>query len=133
MKIPAFALILAVSSAFAADWPTVQHDNQRTAVTAEKIALPLRETWVFEQPFPPAAGWAKPVVGYGAYKNKSNVDYDDCYHVTAVGELAYFASSAENRVYALNAQTGEIVWDFFTDAAPRLAPALWEGRGVFRR
>ena len=124
-------LFAIAASAQAADWPTVQHDNQRTAVTTESLVPPLAEAWVFEPPFPPAAGWAKPVVGYGAYKNKSNVDYDDCYHVTSAGELAYFSASAENRVYALNAGTGEIVWSFFTDAAPRLAPTLWEGRAYF--
>ncbi|MEM7013201.1 MAG: PQQ-binding-like beta-propeller repeat protein, partial [Verrucomicrobiota bacterium] len=79
----------------------------------------------------PAAGWPRPVVGYGAYKNKSNVDYDDCYHVTSAEGLAYFAASAENRVYALDAATGEIAWTIFTDAAPRLAPSLWDGRAYF--
>ena len=114
------------------DWPTYQHDNQRTAVTSETLAPEaLVNTWTFDPPHPPAKGWPRPVVGYGAYKNKSNVDYDDAYHVTVAGNLAYFSASAENRVYALDVATGRIVWSFFTDAAPRLAPALWEGRAYF--
>ncbi len=115
----------------AADWPTYQHDNGRTGVTSEALSLPLLESWVFDPVFPPVKGWPPPVVGYGAYKNKSNVDYDDAYHVTSVDGRVYFSASAENRVYALDADSGKILWTFFTDAAPRLAPAIWEGHTYF--
>ncbi|MFT5469698.1 MAG: outer membrane protein assembly factor BamB [Verrucomicrobiales bacterium] len=130
-SISVFSLLACFVSLNAADWPTAQHDNQRSAVTDESLVPPLNEVWSFEPPFPPAVGWPRPVVGYGAYKNKSNVDYDDCYHVSAAGELAYFSASAENRVYAVHAATGEIAWSFFTDASPRLAPAIADGRAYF--
>jgi len=123
----------------AEDWPTVLHDNQRTGVTAERLSPPLALRWVFESPFPPAKGWALPVNGYGARKNKPNVCYDDAFRVIAAGDACFFSSSAENRIYALDAATGAVRWTAFTDAAPRLAPAFWQGRlyvgdddGVFR-
>ena len=121
------------------DWPTALHDNQRSGVTAEAVRPPLALRWVFQSPFPPAKGWAPPVNGYGARKNKPNVSYDDAFRVVAAGDACYFASSAENRIYAIDAATGTIRWSAFTDAAPRLAPALWQGKlyagaddGVFR-
>jgi len=121
------------------DWPTYMHDNQRTGVTAEVLQPPLEPTWVFRSPFPPAEGWALPVNGYGARKNKPNVSYDDAFRVIAVGDTCYFSSSAENRIYAIEAATGRVKWTLFADAAPRLAPAYWRGKlyvgaddGVFR-
>ncbi len=115
------------------------HDNQRTGVSEEALSPPLHPRWVFDSPHPPAKGWALPVSGYGARKNKPNAAYDDAFRVVAVGDRCYFSSSAENRVYALDAPTGAIRWTHFTDAAPRLAPAYWHGKlyvgaddGVFR-
>ena len=125
-------LILMLASAVPADdWPTFQHDNQRTGVTSEALDLPLHLQWVFESPFPPAKGWALPVNDYGARKNKPNVSYDDAFRVVAAGDAAYFCSSCENRVYAIDAATGKIKWTFFTDAAPRLAPVYLGGRVYF--
>jgi len=115
-------------TALAEDWPTVMHDNQRTGVTREAVRPPLGLLWTFRSPWPPAAGWAQPVNGYGARKSKPNVSHDDAFRVIASGGSCYFSSSAENRVYAIDADTGTIRWTFFTGAAPRLAPAYWKGR-----
>lgn len=119
------------SPAFAEDWPTFAHNNQRTSVTSERLPTPLHLQWEFRSPAPPAPGWSLPVNGYGARKNKSNVSYDDAFRVIAVGGVAYFCSSAENCLYAIDAKTGAIRWRFFTDAAPRLAPTFWEGNLYF--
>ena len=121
-------LNIGVSFLSAADWPTYQKDYARSGVTEEVLMPPLVEQWIFESPYPPAKGWARPINGYGAMKNKSNVDYDDAFHVTTAGDLALFSSSVENRIYAIKASTGEIVWSFYTDASPRLAPTLDAGR-----
>jgi len=133
MRSFSFCLLVMPSTlvALGADWPTYQHDNQRTGVTREKLAPPLGQRWVFESPFPPAKGWARPVNGYGATKNASNVGFDDSFRVVAVGDRAYFASSAENRIYAVNASRGTIAWTFFTDAPPRLAPTVWKDKIYF--
>jgi outer membrane protein assembly factor BamB len=127
------AIIVAISFlgpalAQAEDWPTYAHDNQRTGVTAEGLSLPLGLMWVFEPAFLPAEGWPLNVNGYGAYKTAPNVNYDDAYQVTAVGEIAYIAASGENRVYAIDVKRGRVLWTFTTEAAPRLAPTIWEGR-----
>jgi outer membrane protein assembly factor BamB len=137
---PLFLLLVALlPQGVAEDWPTFMHDNQRTGVTGETLRPPLELQWVFHSPHPPAKGWAPPVNGYGARKNKPNVAYDDAFRVIAVGDTCYFSSSAENRIYAIDAATGRIRWTHFTDGAPRLAPAFWQGKvyvgsddGVFR-
>jgi len=124
--------VLAVEgSLLGADWPTYRHDNQRTGVTSESLAPPLSLRWVFRSPFPPARGWSLPVNGYGAIKHRPNVCYDDAFHVTSVGGAAYFCSSSENRLYAVDAATGAVRWTFFTGASPRLAQAVHDGRLYF--
>ncbi len=115
----------------ATDWPTFAHDNQRTSVTDESLVPPLNLQWIYEAPARPAAGWSLPVNGYGARKNKSNVSFDDSHPAIIVGDTVYFSSSAENRVYAIDAGTGTIRWTFFTGAAPRLAPTYWNGNLYF--
>jgi len=104
------------------------HDNGRTGVTAEALRPPLKLRWVFAPAFPPAQGWALPVNGYGARKNKPNVSHDDAPRVVAAGDTCFFCSSGEHAIYALDAYTGRIRWRHFTGAAPRLAPVYWKGR-----
>ncbi len=127
------ALVVASGAACAsgADWPTYQFDNRRSGVTPEKLSPPLTQQWVFRSPFPPAAGWARPVNGYGATKNASNVSFDDAFRVTSAGKTAYFASSAENLIYAVDASSGAVAWTFHTDAPPRLAPTVCNGKVYF--
>ncbi len=121
------------------DWPTERHDNARSGVSRERLTLPLPLQWTFQSPFPPAPGWSMPVNGYGARKSKPNVSFDDAFRVVAVGDTCYFCSSAENRLVAIDAPTGEVRWSFFMGGTPRLAPAYWQGKlyvgaddGVFR-
>jgi outer membrane protein assembly factor BamB len=139
--VPPFLLLLAAMFTIAEgdDWPTDRHDNARSGVSRERVTLPLPLRWTFQSPFPPAPGWSMPVNGYGARKSKPNVSFDDAFHVIAVGDVCYFCSSAENRLVAIDATTGEVRWSFFMGGTPRLAPAYWQGKlyvgaddGVFR-
>ena len=82
-------LILLCLPAWAEDWPTCLHDNQRSGVTAEEIRPPLALRWEFRSPFPPAPGWAPLPNGYGVRKNKADVSYDDAFRLIAVGDTVY--------------------------------------------
>jgi hypothetical protein len=54
LSVVVFLIGLAFFTAAAADdWPTFRHDNGRTGVTAEQIALPLTLQWVFLPQHPP--------------------------------------------------------------------------------
>jgi outer membrane protein assembly factor BamB len=117
--------------ATAEDWPTHAHDNQRTNVTSETVAPPLSLRWKFDAKAAPAAGWSRPVNGYGAWKNKSNASYDDAYRTIIVNGSAYFCCSAENRLVAIDLSSGKLRWSFTTDSTPRLAPTFSDGRLYF--
>jgi len=122
---------IAAITAVCEDWPTAGHDNRRTGVTAEHLVPPLQLGWIYRPPGPPAPGWPPPANGYGARKNKSEASFDDAPRVVAAGGAAYFCSTAENALYAVDAATGQVRWTWTGEAAPRLAPTVDGGRLYF--
>ena len=123
----ALTMVLA-SGAMADDWPTYRHDRRRTAISAETIAVPLSVEWVFTPLHGPAHAWGdpQPKVVEGNLE-LPRMRFDDAFHVAAVGDCIYFASSADNKVYCLDANSGRIRWEFCTNGPVRLAPTVWKG------
>jgi len=120
--------------ATAEDWPCHLHDNARSATTQEKLRLPLHEHWVFVNREAPRPAWAPPnMVGIESMglPEYPRMRYDDAYYVSASGGLIFFGNSSDDKVYALDAETGSIRWSFFTGGPVRLAPAVSEGRVFF--
>lgn len=110
------------ASAVAEDWPTYLHDNARSSMTAEKPKLPLQERWVFTPRHAPEPAWPE------STDQPSRVRFDDAYHVAVAGKLLYFGSSADHKVYALDAAQGKEQWSAFTGGPVRVTPSVWEGR-----
>jgi hypothetical protein len=129
------ALLLAAAlsglTAAAEDWPTYQHDNRRSGVTSEKPSLPLTEAWTHCPTHPPEPAWPAPAKA-DFWHNKRDlnprVTFDRAFHVAVAKGTVFFGSSADDKVYALDAATGTEKWVFFTDGPVRLAPAVAEGR-----
>ena len=117
------------SGAMADDWPTYRHDPQRTAISAETIAAPLSAEWVFAPLHGPAHAWGdpQPKVVEGNLE-LPRMRFDDAFHVAAAGDSIYFGSSADNKVYCLDANNAQIRWEFVTDGPVRLAPTVWKGK-----
>jgi len=114
-----------------ADWPTYRHDNQRTGVTAEHLAPPLQQAWVHIPRHAPRPAWPPPAkVDYWHKLTglAARVTYDRAYHVAAVGDAVYFASSAEDKVACLDAATGQVRWTFFASGPLRVAPTIADGK-----
>ena len=118
----------------AEDWPTFQHDNRRSAVTDEALALPLKETWSYTSPAPPQTAWTAPAK-WNAYSGNDGLqsmrNFDPCFYVSAVGDRLYFGSSVDNAAHCLDAQTGKRRWLYHTDSAVRMPPSIDGGRAYF--
>ena len=130
------ALALAWPSAglHAADWPSYRHDNQRSAITAETLKLPLAKRWQMTPAQPPSPAWAKPAK-FDFYVSPQSrkplvhrLAYDHAYHATAGGDRVFYGSSAEHTVHCLDAYSGKEKWVFFTDGPVRFAPSIHDGR-----
>ncbi|MGB2764902.1 MAG: PQQ-binding-like beta-propeller repeat protein [Candidatus Aminicenantaceae bacterium] len=106
----------------AKDWTTYRHDITRSGITTEELTAPLALRWTFKPTHAPKPAWPKP----GEEMERSH--FDSAYHVTVARGIVYFGSSVDNKVYALNARTGQIKWAFFTEGPVRFAPTIWKNR-----
>ncbi len=122
-------LVAAGGTLRAEDWPTYQHDAARSGITSEKVPVPLVESWVFQPAQPPEPAWgppkAEPVEDVLELRR---IHFDDASQVAAAGGRVYFGSSADGKVYCLDAATGRVLWTKMTGGPVRLAPTVWEGR-----
>ncbi len=109
----------------AADWPTYRRDNAHSGCTSESLPTPLVQDWVYVSVHPPRPAWPAPASRpREGFILRDRVDFDDAFQVVATGDLVYFGSSADHKVYALDAATGEQRWSFFTGGPVRLAPTV---------
>jgi len=126
------SLSVCVASLSAADWPGYRHDNARTGSTSEslnvgKTGLVIR--WVYSSVYPPHPAWSGPAERpREGVQMLHRVIFDDAFQVAAVGDMVYFGSSVDDKVYALDSATGAERWSFFTGAPVRLAPTVWKNR-----
>jgi len=115
----------------AEDWPTYQHDFQRSGVTTEKLDLPLEQAWVYTAKNPPAPSWPPPARADFWHRKRDlnpRVIFDRAFQVAVAGGSVFFGSSADDKVYCLDAETGSEKWAYFTGGPVRLAPSVAEGR-----
>ena len=81
--------------------------------------------WAFKARHVPQPAWgdpkAQPVEGILELRR---VHFDDVFQVAAADDCVYFGSSADNKVFCLDASTGKVRWTVFTGGPVRLAPTV---------
>jgi outer membrane protein assembly factor BamB len=108
----------AATCAAAGDWPTYRADGGRSGYTADRLPARLSLEWTYRQAHPPMPAWP----------TRFRERYDIVCQPVIAGETLYFGSSADHKVYALDAASGRLRWEFFSDAPVRFAPAAWKDR-----
>ena len=103
----------------AADWPTYRGDAHRSGYTAEGLPAELSLRWTYHSRHAPCPAWSG---------RDTRMPFDRAYHPVIGGDKLFFGSSADCRVYALDAATGTELWTFFTGSPVRFAPHLWNDR-----
>lgn len=127
-------LFVATSLSFslgASDWPTYRGDYARTGVTVDPLPDKLAEAWVWKSPNPPQPAWQGEAKwdGYNkVFDMKPRQIFDRAFHAVIADGHVYFGSSADDKVYCLDAQSGRERWSFFTEGPVRLAPTIADGR-----
>lgn len=107
-----------MSVACAADWPTYRGDASRSGFTADKLPRQLSLAWSYHPNSAPNPAWGR----------DDRMLFDRANEVVVTNGLVIFGSSADCRVVALDAVTGDLRWTYFTDAPARFAPAVWRDR-----
>ena len=102
----------------AGDWPTYRADAARTGYTAENLPSALSLAWTFESRQAPRPAWP----------SRTRQRFDVAYQPVIAGQDLYFGSSADGKIYALDAAQGRLRWEFFTGGPVRFAPVAWRDR-----
>ncbi|MBN1908879.1 MAG: PQQ-binding-like beta-propeller repeat protein [Pirellulales bacterium] len=98
------------------DWPTDRADAARSGYTAEAPHEQPALAWQYRATHPPRSAWP----------TRRRLVYDRAFRVVAADGRVYFGSSADDKVYALDARTGQVLWTFFADGPIRFAPVVWQ-------
>ena len=117
--------------AVAGEWPTYNNDSSRSGVAEESVRVPLHEAWRFESRLRPDPAWPGPARQNYWHRLSGlhgAINYDRAYHVAVAADCVYFGSSADDKLYCLDAGDGHVRWTFFTEGPVRLAPTVVGGR-----
>jgi outer membrane protein assembly factor BamB len=121
MVFGSLALLMCVPANFAdaGDWPQFRFDAQRSAASPEQLPETLNLQWVreFAPPRP-------------AFPDEIRLAFDASYEPVVLGNTMFVPSTVTDSVTALDTQTGDVRWRFFTDGPVRFAPVAWKG-GVY--
>jgi len=110
--------LLLVVNIQAADWPMYRADSERSNYTPEQLPDELMLQWTYRSPHAPIPAWP----------TRNRQQFDRAYQPVIAGGVLYYGSSADCKVYALDAVTGKTRWTFFTDSPVRFAPVVWQDR-----
>lgn len=129
----AFLLACAISpgATQATDWPTYRGDYARSGVSADPLPATVSQAWVWNSKHPPQPAWQGEAKwdGYNkVFDMKARQIFDRAFHVSVAGDKVYFGSSADDKVYCLDARSGRELWTFYTEGPVRLAPSIAKDR-----
>ena len=124
LSVICFALVVlgALVECPAADWPQWRYDARRSARSPEVLPDRLHLQWQRDyRPLKPAFWQAR----------QKRVQFDLGYEPVVAGKTLLIGSSRNDRVTALDTETGDERWRFYADGPVRLAPAVWQDKVYF--
>ena len=103
------ALALADACPEAADWPMYRADAARTGYSSEPLPENLELRWIYRNRMGAAPAWP----------SSSRITFDSACQPILVGPLVIFGSSAQDKIVALDTDSGTIRWTFCTGGPVR--------------
>ena len=111
-------MLLWIGAVVAGDWPTYRADAARSGYTADPLPARLSLRWAYHPHQTPQPAWPR----------DQRMSFDRVHHVVVADGRLFFGSTSDGKVYALDAATGQPLWEFFTDSPVRFAPTVWKDR-----
>ncbi|NLS91138.1 MAG: PQQ-binding-like beta-propeller repeat protein [Planctomycetaceae bacterium] len=111
-------LAVAVLPCRGADWSQFRNDAARSGYTSEALPPTLGYFWSHQSRQPPAPAWP----------TRNRLRFDRANQPIVVNGVLCYGSSGDDKVYALDAVSGQVIWTFFTGSPVRFAPAAWQDR-----
>ncbi len=111
------------------DWPTYLRSNDRAGSSPEQLTFPLLPQWTLSPAEKPTQAWPGPEGReIERHKLRRRNTFDDAFHVAVVGQKLYYGSSVDHALRCVDLESGKKQWTFFTEAAIRLAPTVYNGK-----
>ena len=111
--------------ASASDWPSYRANLSRSAQTDASVSKILRPSWIYHSTHRPVPAW--PLPG----EETPRMHTDRAFHVVTHGQTAYFGSSVDHQIRAVDTRTGELQWRFYAEGAIRFAPHVAQNHLYF--
>ncbi|MEQ9408894.1 MAG: PQQ-binding-like beta-propeller repeat protein [Fuerstiella sp.] len=118
-----FGLFLATTVRFAdagEDWPLWRYDASRSAASPNRLPSSFQPLWRHDFSARTQA-WDDPL-------NLDLMPYDRIFEPIVMDGRLYVGFNDQDKLLAIDADTGRKLWTFFADAPIRLPPAGWQGR-----
>ncbi len=114
VKIILLALIIFITPkiTFAEDWPTWRYDAGRTASSVEELPDQLFLQWTRHYT-PRVQVWDDPL-------NNDLMQYDKVFEPIAVGNTLYMGFNDQDKIVAIDSESGDELWSFYADGPVRL-------------
>ncbi|NND96665.1 MAG: PQQ-binding-like beta-propeller repeat protein [Pirellulaceae bacterium] len=126
------ALLPFVSPTLRADWPAYLNGNDRAGFNDTALDHQLNLAWTYRSPTKPILAWSGPRdAPIEGHEMRHRVDFDAAMQVVIADGKAYFGSTVDHRLHCVDANSGEPIWDFYTEGPIRLAPTLAHGNVYF--
>lgn len=113
---------IANAVAFAEDWPTWRHDAGRTAASVEELPDNLYLQWT-KQYTKREQVWDDPL-------NNDLMQFDKIFEPIAVGNTLYMGFNDQDKVVAINTETGKELWSYYADGPVRL-PITYNNENIY--
>ncbi|OGF48769.1 MAG: hypothetical protein A2231_01675 [Candidatus Firestonebacteria bacterium RIFOXYA2_FULL_40_8] len=114
------SIVLLQSICFCADWPMWRGDASRSASTSEELPKDLQLQWVYEL-HPNAMAWI----------DQPRMTFGNVYEPIVAGKTMYIGSSVSDKVTAVDTETCEEKWVFYTEGPVYFAPVFWQEKVYF--
>ena len=97
-------------------------NNRRDGCVEATVPAKPVLLWTYKERHRPRTAWPEP------FGELQFIDFDYADQVTIGSGMAFFGSSADHTVRALDADSGEERWAFYTEGPVRFAPVLYKDR-----
>ncbi|NQU55196.1 MAG: PQQ-binding-like beta-propeller repeat protein, partial [Bacteroidetes bacterium] len=117
-----FLLFFSTAQLFAQDWPMWRYDSGRTASSPQEIPADLHLQWTRHYTAREMV-WDDPL-------NQDLMNFDRLFEPISVGDILYVGFNDQDKIVAINNNTGEEVWAFYADGPVRL-PLAYHNNNIY--